>query len=516
MDDVRRFVRRALSTDTREEFDRRVTEQATALRAAISEGAYDSSGFAVGLECECYGVDGEDRLRRLPDALFEGTGRTREIGRHNVELNSTPQPFDADGTTAHATELRTALADLREDAAACDADCRIVTDGMWTIPPAEGSHAYLGEIERDEEIVVAENMHRKPRYCAIDNALLEHAGGSIPLSVPGAEESFPTILVESLTTSIQPHLQIPDTEAFPQYFNAAIRTMGPVLALATNSPFLPSDLYTEIDDPERLVAETPHELRVPIFEATVNSAGDMKAGCPGDIDDPTDIVDRVVDDWTCGPFLSEWEVDADEEPDPYWEFRHKYGTYWRWVRSIIGGDASAGGAAGEPAADTASDGALRIEYRPLPTQPTVDDILALHWLVVGLLRGIVAADHPLTELAWSDARDSFYNAVDDGLDAELHWMTADGEPTTDHDVIYEEVFALAERGLREQGHSDETAADRIGPIRARWEQETTPSQWKKARVREGLADGESLAGAIEAMQRKYNKRSRQGEPFAAW
>jgi len=508
MDD-RAMVRQAFAVDTRETFDRRVDEQAAALRRAIRDGDFDGDGFAVGLEVECYAVDDDGKLTTVPEPLFEASGRTREIGRHNVELNSTPRPFDPEGIATQASELREAVADLRDDAAAVDADARIITDGMWTIPPSEGSRAYLGAITEADGIIVADNMQPKPRYHAIDNALVDHAGGTIPLPVPGTDASFPTILVESLTTSIQPHLQIPDVAAFPTYFNAAIRTLGPVVALSTNSPFLPADLYTTVDDPAELDAATPHELRVPVFEGTVNSAGYQKAGCPADIDAPTDIIDRVVDDWTCGPFLHDWEQTTRD--DPYWEFRHKYGTYWRWVRGIVGDDASTD--AGEK---PVGGGTLRIEYRPLPTQPTVEDTLALHWLVVGLLRGLVAADHPLTELAWVDARESFYNAVEDGLDAELHWVTADGESTTDHDVIYEELFSLAERGLREQGLSAADAADCIAPIRARWERGLTPSQWKKSRVREALADGDSLAGAIESMQQAYYHLSQRGEPFAEW
>lgn len=496
MGDLQAAVSRSLSRETRELFDQRVAEQAAALRESITDGAFDSSGFAVGLEVELYAVDTDDRLTEVPPALFAAEGRTKEIGRHNIELNSTPQPFSPSGIDAQAAALQTAVSELRNQAG----EIRLIADGLWTTPPAGGSRSYLTTVETHAGITVADNMRPTPRYCAIDNALLAAADGTISLQVPGADHEFPTILVESLTQSIQPHLQIPDTAAFPTYFNAAIRTLGPVLALASNSPFLPPDLYNAVDEPHHLVSETPHELRIPIFEQSVNSGGYEKAGCPTDIAAPTDIVDRVVADWTCGPFLREWE----DATDPYWEFRHKYGTYWRWVRSIIGGDACGEG------------GSLRIEYRPLPTQPTVEDILALHWLVGGLLCGIVATDHPLTELPWADARESFYNAVDSGLDAELHWMTAGGEVTTDHDVIYEEMFALAERGLCEQGLDDAAAADRIAPIRTRWEQEMTPSQWKKDRVREELADGNSLSSAIESMQRDYYELSYSEPSFAAW
>jgi len=282
-----------------------------------------------------------------------------------------------------------------------------------------------------------------------------------------------------------------------------------VLALSTNSPFLPTDLYNVVDDPHRLVDETPHELRIPIFEQTVNPGEYTKACCPDDINSPTDIVDRVVEDWTCGPFLQEWKTakptDTSEVVDDYWEFSHKYGTYWRWIRSIIGTDVTGSGG-----------GSLRIEYRPLPTQPTVRDICSLHWLTTGLIRGLVAVDHPVLDVDDSDAHARFYTAVADGLNAELHWRTADGETTTDPELIYPDLFAVARRGLREQGHTD-TEADRLlAPMVDRWERRETPSQWKKARVRDALDNGKSLTEAITQMQTTYNRKSRHGEPFSAW
>mgnify|MGYP006279080679 CR=1 FL=1 len=499
-------IRRALDPDTQSTFDRRVAEQADELRDDLAAGTFDSAGFAVGIELELYVVDETGALTPIVEEVFATDDYTREIGLHNVELNASPQPFDPAGVDTQATELRAAVEGLRETLSA-DGQ-QLVADGMWTIPPAEGSPSYLGSVDRHSDVRTATNMPTKPRYCAIDNALCRAADGDIEIEVPGARHQFETILVESLTSSIQPHLQIPDTERFPTYFNAAIRTLGPVLALSTNSPFLPGDLYNAVDDPYRLVAKTPHELRIPIFEETVNVADHSKACCPTDIETTTDIVDRVVDDWTCGPFLSEWpETPTDEIPavvGDYWEFTHKYGTYWRWVRPIIGGDAVGDG------------GSLRIEYRPLPTQPTVDDVLSLHWLTTGLIRGIVAADHPLVEMDWIDAKQGFYNAVDEGLDAELSWITADGEPTSDPEEIYPDLFDLARRGLREAGHTDDEAAALLAPMVDRWERGQTPSRWKKARVREGLDDGASLAEAITAMQTAYNRHSRRGEPFARW
>jgi len=506
MDSVVATVRRALDPDTQSTFDRRVADQADRLRAELDGGAFDSSGFAVGLELELYAVDETDALARIDETIFADETYAREIGLHNVELNASPQPFDPAGVDAQTTELRAAVGDLQERLS--ERRQQVILDGMWTIPPAEGSRSYLGSVDHHGGIKTATNMPTKPRYCAMDTTLRRAADGEIEISVPGAHHEFPTILVESLTTSIQPHLQIPDTDRFPTYFNAAIRTLGPLLALSTNSPFLPGDLYNSVEDAHQLVESTPHELRIPIFEETVNVGDHTKACCPRDIETPTDIVDRVVDDWTCGPFLSEWTETPTAETaaavEAYWEFTHKYGTYWRWVRPILGGDAVGDG------------GSLRIEYRPLPTQPTVQDVLSLHWLTTGLICGIVAADHPLVELAWADAERGFYNVVENGLDAELYWITDDGEPTSDPEDIYPELFALARRGLREQGLGDGEIGRLLAPMVDRWERRETPSQWKKARVREELDGGASLTEAITAMQTDYIRHSQRGEPFANW
>jgi len=56
----------------------------------------------------------------------------------------------------------------------------------------------------------------------------------------------------------------------------------------------------------------------------------------------------------------------------------------------------------------------------------------------------------------------------------------------------------------------------LDPIRARWKAEMAPSDWKKARVRESLADGADLETAITEMQRDYIAKSRETESFVEW
>jgi hypothetical protein len=512
MSDIEEIVERSLADDTVATFTDRVDSQAEALRDAIAAGEIDNGEFAVGLEMEVYAVarpDGDgprdDALTELPTGVFDSTVN-KELGVHNAELNTDPNVLDGEGLAAQAESI----ADRFEagQAAAREADCELVLDAMWTIPPAEGSLNYLDGVDWHGDVAVARNMRPAPRYVAIDNHARRLVGSEIPFDVPGASLTFQTILFESLATSIQPHLQIPSAEVFPDYYNAAIRTLGPVLALATNSPFLPADCYDAVSDPYALLETTHHELRIAAFEQSVNHTESDKVRVPRDIDDTTDVVDRVVADDRYAPFLREWVHDDDRTTfhDDHWEFDHKRGTYWRWLRCVLGGDPVGSG----------DERSLRIEYRPIPTQPTIRDVVGMQALTVGLIRGLVATDHPLATLPWADAERSFYDAVADGLDADLAWMTADGERTEDSDTIFAEVFEYARTGLRESDVEEADIDHYLTPIEARWEAGTTPSAWKIARVREGLDEGLDLPTAITEMQREYLRASRRHSSFAEW
>ncbi len=501
--DLIEFVDRSLSEETRAEFDRRVAEQAAELADALEEGRLDNPGFGLGIELELYAVDDGGELARLPRAVFEAPCN-KELGVHNAELNTTPDPFDGDGLASQAEKLRRNLRETRR--AARREGRELVLDAMWSVPPAEGTRSYLGDVRERDGVTIAENMSPSPRYVAIDNDILDRTGGSVPVSVPGADHEFPSILCESLTSSIQPHLQVPDAANFPQYYNVALAIAGPVLAVTTNSPLAPVDLYDPAD-PYALLAETAHELRILVFEGSINDAWE-KVRFPSRIESTGETVDALVDDHTCAPVLREWIDDGPRETfdERFWELDHKRGTYWRWVRAVAGGQPVGRG----------DERSLRIEFRPIPTQPTVADNVAVLALVAGAIRGLVAADHPVDSLPQDAAEGSFYSAVADGLDAELAWIDADGEPTTDSDVVYEELFAFARRGLREQGVSEGVIEEYVAPLESRWESRTSPSRWKLERVREGLDDGEDLETAVRGMAAEYVDRVTAETPFAEW
>jgi hypothetical protein len=519
------LVSRSLDEGSDEEFERRVRRQAEALVDAIEAGEFDNEDVTLGLELEAYAVRDTDaglRLAPLPTAVFDGPA-AKELGLHDVELNTAPSTFDAEGIGTQAATLEEDLAATRE--LAREHGCEVVLDAMWAVPPAEGTLSYLDDVEEvragdGRSILVARNMRRDPRYGALDNEAVRRAGGEIEFSVPGADLSFRTILFESLATSIQPHLQVPEVDAFARYHNLAIRTLGPVLALATNSPFLPADCYGDTD-PRALIETTHHELRIAAFEQSMNQRC-QKVRVPRDLDTATDVVDHVVADDTFTPFLCEWieddpgdgdagrergETDDGSLLDDCWEFKYKRSTFWRWVRGVVGGTA-VDGACGERS--------LRIEYRPLPTQPTVRDVAGLQALAAGLLHGLTVADHPLDELPWAAAERSFYGAAEAGIGADLEWVDADGERTTDGEEIFAEVFEYARRGLADRGVPREVRERYLAPLEARWDRRITPSVWKVDRVREAVEEGADLAEALEGMQREYVRHSRDHDTFADW
>jgi gamma-glutamyl:cysteine ligase YbdK (ATP-grasp superfamily) len=474
-------VRDVLDTDS-EEFAARVEREVEVLKSELADGTFDNPQGVVGLEYEFYAVDAETKaLARVPRRLLEYVGFEKELGLHNAEMQTSPQPLSGHGLRAQEAEVKARLAAAEEVAVA--EGLRLVSDGMWTQPPVgETATSYLANSVESEGVRLATNMSDAVRYHAMANT---DFGAEMSLDAFGVELDADTVMPESLITSIQPHYQVPQADDLPAYFRYALRVAGPLLALGVNSPFFPPDLYVE--EPAVVVAESPDENRIDVFESVLNPADAPKVKFPRDLETVDDAVDRVAADRTVVPEL---QGTAGRFDDRFAHYRHKHGSYWRWVRPVIEG-------ASRKSANA------RIEFRPIAGQPTVRDSIAFLAAFAGLMESLPRLEHPVYGQDWGTAEANFYAAAENGLDADLHWVTADGEETTDTAALYAELFEYARDGLERNGVAPEAANRYLRPLRERVDRGVTPASWKRERVRERFDAGEPFAEAVWGMQAEY-------------
>ncbi|WP_232701590.1 hypothetical protein [Halobacterium wangiae] len=492
-------VRDVLDVDA-ETFQQRVREDAETIKGEIAAGTFDNPQAIVGLEYEFYAVTDECSLARVPRRVLSFVGFEKELGLHNAEMTLSPQPLNQYGLAAQEAEVKANLDAAREPMAA--EGLTLVSDGMWTIPPeGETAEEYLTDSVERDGMAVATNMSASARYHAMANT--DQPAG-MRLDAPHVSLEADTVMPESLITSIQPHYQVPQAVDLPTYFNYALRFAAPLLALTVNSPLFPPDLYDDDATPEEILANGWAESRIDVFETVLNVPGELeKVQFPGDLADVSAAIDRVANDETIVPMSVSKSGRFD---DSFAHWRRKHGTYWRWVRPVFGGSSK-------------ENANARIEFRPIASQPTVRDTIAVHAAFAGLLENLPRTDHPLVGLDWETARENFYDVARDGLDADIEWITADGDRVTDRKALYADFFDQAEAGLKRRGLSEEEAAKYLFPLRQRARHAVTPARWKRDRVREALDDGNDFENAVYAMQCEYIENQREtllSGSFADW
>ncbi|CCC40786.1 hypothetical protein [Haloquadratum walsbyi] len=507
-DELAAEVRDALAVDA-EGFNDRALADADVVKDELAAGTFDNHQAIIGLEYEFYAVadgrwaasnDGDVYgLMRVPRRLLEHVGFEKELGLHNAEMTTNPQPLNASGLRAQESEVR---AQLRAALQCTSAEgIRLVSDGLWTIPPAgETAEEYLTNSVDDDGVRIATNMSGSVRYHAMANG--PRVPDTVMLDAPHVSLPADTVMPESLISSIQPHFQVAHAADLPTYFNYALRIAGPLLALGVNSPFFPPDLYDDVGA-QQILADGHAENRIHVFESVLNTADAEKVRFPQDLNTVEDAVDRVADDATIVPMPV---PRGDRFDDNFATLRRKHGTYWRWIRPVFDGASR-------------SSANARIEFRPLPAQPTVRDSMAFQATFAGLMKSLPRREHPVVNQSWSTAHENFYAAMRSGLDSRQRWICNDGVETIDQEAIYDDIFAHAIDGLTASGCSKSTAETYVEPLRHRVKTQMTPASWKVTQVRNHLTDGTDFAAAVAEMQRAYIKEQREtllDESFLAW
>ena len=474
-------------------FQEQARAEAEMIKRELRNGTFDNHRSVIGLEYEFYAVDdvrwrrADDagtELARVPRRLLELIRFEKELGLHNAELTVSPRPLNAEGLRAQAAGVRSSVLSALQTTHA--EGMRLVSDGLWTIPPiGETAEAYLTDSRDARGLSLATNMADDERYHAMANG--PNAPRPFTIDAPHVSLEADTVMPGSLTASIQPHYQVAYANDLPSYHNYALRVAGPLLALAVNSPFFPPDLYDDGSVSAAVVADAHAENRIPVFESVANAGSAEKVRFPRDLRSGEEAVDRIANDPTIIPTPVERGLQFD---DQFATFAAKHGSFWRWIRPVFGG------------ADRA-EANVRVEFRPLPAQPTIRDSLAFVAAFAGLMESLPRHDHPVIGQDWAVAQRNFDVAVREGLDGRQRWITSDGATTTDPAVLYDELLGYAVDGLRSAGCTARDAAARVAPLRSRFVSGVTPAGWKRAAVRTRLAAGDGLDAAIHAMQRAY-------------
>jgi gamma-glutamyl:cysteine ligase YbdK (ATP-grasp superfamily) len=460
-----------------EAFAERLARETRLLGDWFTQDRFSRQVPVCGLEMEAWLIDRQalpaavnrEFLAAMNDPLV-----VPELAKFNVELNVDPGPLHG-----------RALGDLHRGLQRTWDDCARVAGTLDTRLVMIGILPSV--TQRDLTLA---NMSEMKRYRALNEQVLRLRDGKpLMLDIHGREHLHlvhQDVMLESAATSLQLHLKVSAAQAV-RYYNAAQIISAPMVAACANSPYLfGKDLW--------------NETRIPLFEQSVEvggfagaSRGPVRRVSFGTGYAKESLYECFVENEQHFPALLPIAFD---DPDEHMRhLRLHNGTIWRWNRPLIGFD---------------DDGTphLRIEHRVLPSGPTVSDSIANAALYYGMVHALATRDvAPELELPFATARDNFYAAARDGLEAQIIWL--DGRKRSAGSLLQEQLIGLARYGL---GLLDIDPADRdryLGIVKARLRNACTGSNWQRAYVARHGGDTRVLTEA-------YYERQQSGVPVHDW
>ena len=404
---------------------------------------------------------------------------TPELAKFNIELNSEVYPLNGSFLQGLHQELKQFWETSQRTAK--QLEHHILMTGI--LPSLRKEHLDLS------------NMSNMTRYHVLNEQVLRsRKGRAIELDILG-RESLKTmhqdVMLESAATSFQLHLQIPFYRAV-RYYNAAQILSAPLVAIAANSPYLfGKDLWCE--------------TRIPVFEQAVSAGGyDGAAFGP---------IKRVSfgSGYVKESLLECFEENIEHYPvllpevfdRPADELAHlslHNGTVWRWNRPLI--DKNLGDE------ETRERFHLRLEHRVLPAGPTVVDCIANAALFYGAVTALANQyEIPEQHLPFVQAKDNFYLAARQGLNARLNWLH--GQSMSLAVLLREHIIPMAKEGLSQIGVTHRDIDLYLGIIEARLQNQQTGSMWQRAYV-------EKHGNDMQKLTLDYIEHQRSGQPVHLW
>lgn len=456
-------------------FTRRLAAETRLASALFAQGGFARSGRMAGYELEAWLVDrngfpvacNQRFLARMADPRV-----VAELSRFNIELNGAPQALAGHG-----------LSCLEEELNATWAQCLRVAHEEQATAIAIGTLPTLRDADLD-----LTTMTPAKRYMALNRQVC-HARQGRPLLLDIAapetggahlRTAHNDVMLEAATTSFQVHLQVPAQE-IARHLNASMLLSGPLVALSANSPFL-------------FGRRLWHETRIPLFEQAVDCGGDPAQGQRVSFGtgylgaDPTSYFADNADRY---PVLL--PLHSDSPPESFSHLRLHNGTVWRWNRLLIGHDAQ-----GTPH--------LRIEQRVMPAGPSLIDMMANAAFYYGAVHALAHGPAaPQTLMPFTQARDNFYRAAQEGLDAPMPWP---GTRPLDAASLLKCLLPMAREGLQDLGVATSDIDRYLDVVSARLRTRRNGAAWQRAH--------HARYGDLFKLTADYAANQRSGRPVHEW
>ncbi len=470
-------------------FARRLEQCIDRLRELLDQADFDGTPASIGAELEFSLMQQSGRPAAINLDLIEALADPRftpELDCFNLEYNSDPLPLAGRPFSALARQLEAAMAAVRQAAGPLDAQ-PVMVGILPTLRPGD-----LGPAA----------MTPSARYRVLDQVVRNHRGQAFLLNIDGRDPlrlEAECVTFEGANTSFQVHLKLPP-ERFVRVFNAAQMALGPVLAVAGNSPvFLQHCLW--------------EETRIVVFKQTVDDRDPASAAAHASPrvglgrgwwqGKPADCLARHLHAHEvllplCGQEDTATPLSAGARPSLS-ELRTHAGTIWHWNRPVY-----------DPS------GHLRIEFRALPSGPTIADMLANAALMLGLTLALAEHGPDCARFPFGKVEHNLYRGAQNGLAARLIWPQADGslrpEPVAGWLERWLEPSAQA---LSDAGVERDEVDRHLEVIAQRLRSGQTGARWQRAFL--DRAERETNRDeALHRMIRTYVRHSDSGEPVHQW
>ena len=461
---------RHFEADDFSQFRHNLDSETRQLEALFANQRFSPRGDILGFELEACIVDSVGRPAAMNQKLLRVLSNplvVPELAEFNVELNGSPVSVTGKVFSRLHDELKTTWVACREGARNCNS--RLISIGI------------LPTVQLD--FLDSSHMSDMVRYQALNDRIIAlRDGAPMHIAIRGSDEllmQHEDVMLEAVTTAFQVHLQSkPENSVLD--FNASLVASAPIIALSANSPFLFG---------KSLWCET----RIPLFEQAI----DVGEKYPPRVGFGTgyandSLFEIFQENQSIHPILIPYV--QNEPRDKFAHLRFQNGTIWRWNRPLVGFDYD-----GQPH--------IRVEHRVIPSGPTILDCVANCAAYYGLVRGLTALKEPIErKIPFSTARDNFYAAAKDGMDANVVWT--EGEIPV-RKLILDWLLPIAKEALEEMEIPAAEVDKYLGILRARTETGQNGASWQRAWI-------EKHGGDFDGLVRTYIDLQETDQPVHTW